>query len=485
MNPGTVALTIIFALIGAGGLLGLLARGGHQMDLEQWTVGSRGFGLLMVFLLMAGEIYTTFAFLGASGWIYAKGAPALYILAYLPLGQVLAYHLGPAIWQLGRRHGLQTQADFFAYRFGGKALPVLVALIGIAAIIPYLQLQLTGLGIIVELASFDRIGRDPAMLLAGVVIGTFVLISGIRAVAAVSILKDFLMLGVVVTVGLAVPRIHFGGVGAMFARLAETRPDWLVMPGGTAHLGHLWYVTTVIICSLGPIWPHGFAAMFTARSGDTLRRNAVVMPLYNLSLVFIFFVGFAALLLYPKLANGDLSLLTVVRATFPPWFLGIVGGAGALTAMVPAAVLVLTAATLFAKNVFRPLCGRELSDAQVGRLARFIVVCLIAASLGLALTRSTSLVALLLLGYDLVSQFFPGIVLGLFWKPVSRAGVLGGIVAGVLVTAFLVLTGRDPLNGWNAGFLGLVVNFTVTLVVTKWVRAPAPGAALGEAVSAR
>ena len=229
------------------------------------------------------------------------------------------------------------------------------------------------------------------------------------------------------------------------------------------------------------MWPHGFAAMFTARSGDTLRRNAVVMPLYNLSLVFIFFVGFAALLLFPKLANGDLSLLTVVRATFPPWFLGIVGGAGALTAMVPAAVLVLTASTLFAKNVFRPLCGRELSDAQVGRLARFIVVVLIAASLGLALTRSTSLVALLLLGYDLVSQFFPGIVLGLFWKPVSRAGVLGEEWGDPVAAS----AAADPLNGWNAGFLGLVVNLTVTVLVTKWVRAPAPGAALAEVVSAR
>jgi len=37
------------------------------MNLEQWTVAGRGFGLIFVWLLMAGEIYTTFAFLGASG----------------------------------------------------------------------------------------------------------------------------------------------------------------------------------------------------------------------------------------------------------------------------------------------------------------------------------------------------------------------------------------------------------------------------------
>jgi solute:Na+ symporter, SSS family len=52
------------------------------MDLEQWAVGGRGFGWIFVFLLLAGEIYTTFTFLGASGFSYGQGAPVYYILAY-------------------------------------------------------------------------------------------------------------------------------------------------------------------------------------------------------------------------------------------------------------------------------------------------------------------------------------------------------------------------------------------------------------------
>jgi Na+/proline symporter len=63
------------------------------------------------------------------------------------------------------------------------------------------------------------------------------------------------------------------------------------MPGATANLGHTWYISTVLMTSLGfCMWPHGFAATFTAKSGDTLRRNAVVMPLYTITLAFIFFV---------------------------------------------------------------------------------------------------------------------------------------------------------------------------------------------------
>ncbi len=71
--------------------LGIRARKGKNMDLEQWTVGGRGFGTMFVFLLMAGEIYTTFTFLGGSGWAYGKGGPAFYIIAYGCLAYILSY----------------------------------------------------------------------------------------------------------------------------------------------------------------------------------------------------------------------------------------------------------------------------------------------------------------------------------------------------------------------------------------------------------
>jgi len=66
LSSSAVALTIISILVAIGSLVGFLARSHHRMDLEQWTVGGRGFGLVFVWLLMAGEIYTTFTFLGAS-----------------------------------------------------------------------------------------------------------------------------------------------------------------------------------------------------------------------------------------------------------------------------------------------------------------------------------------------------------------------------------------------------------------------------------
>ena len=460
-----ISLTVIFAIVALGAGIGFLAGLRRKMNLEQWTVGGRAFGGVLMYLLMAGEVYTTFSFLGASGWAYSRGGPTLYIMGNITLAYVVSFFILPQIWQMGRKHGLQTQSDFFSVRYGNKYLGAFVCVVGIAFLIPYLQLQLTGLGIIVSIASFDGIGSTPAMVISVALLAAFVIANGVRAVAWASILKDVLMVVAALSIGIGIPYIHYGGIGAMFAALAHARPGHLTMPGATNNLGHTWYISTVLLTSLGfYMWPHTFAASFTAKSDDILRRNAVVMPLYTITLAFVFFAGFTAVLVVPGLPNGDLSLLTIVRSSFPAWFLGVIGGAGALAAMVPAAIFILTAATLFARNLYRPVFAPTMTDDQVKKLARVMVVAISLISLYFAIYSSSTLVSFLLLGYAGVTQFFPGVVLGLYWKRVSTFGVFAGLIAGVGAVAFLILSKRDPFFGWSAGFVALGLNFAITAI---------------------
>lgn len=467
MSNSTAALTVIFLIIAFGSILGFYAGVRHKMNLEQWTVAGRGFGLLLVWLLMAGEIYTTFAFLGASGWAYSRGGPTLYILAYMTLAYVTSFYILPQIWEIGNKFGMQTQSDFFHKRYGSMPLAAFVSLVGVVFIVPYLQLQLTGLGIIVEVASFGGIGRVPAMLISFALVAAFVFVSGIRAVAWVSVVKDILMLFAAVFLGIGLPYAYFGGIPEMFSALISTKPEHLVLPGSTKVMGQSWYISTVLLTSLGfYMWPHIFGATFTAKSGNTLRRNAIIMPLYTISMPLIFFVGFTALLTIPGLSNGDLALLTLVRQTYPAWFLGLIGGAGALTAMVPAAILILSAATLFAKNFYKPLFCPQMTDEQVAKLAKVLVIVITLISLYFAIFSSSTLVALLLLGYAGVTQFFPGVIFGLYWKRVTTTGVFAGVITGIAIVAYLVLNKLDPVMGFNAGFLALCINFIVTVGVS-------------------
>lgn len=484
MSAALIALIVMCVIVGAGAVLGFYAGARHKMDLEQWAVAGRGFGTALVWLLMAGEVYTTFSFLGASGWAYSRGGPVLYILGYLSLAYVISFFILPQLCDLGREQHLQTESDFFEKRFRSKNLAAFVSIIGVIFLIPYIQLQLTGLGIIVEVASFGAAGRTEATVIGAAVVAAFVFTSGVRATAWVSVLKDILLLGAAVYIGIAVPYHYFHGVGPMFRAIAQTHPKFLEMPGATKNMGHAWFITTVLLNSAGLyMWPHNFGACFTAKNSDVVRKNAIYMPLYTVTLPLIFFAGFAALMVIPGLQNGDLSLLTIVQRTFPAWALGLIGGAGALAAMVPASIFALTAAALFAKNFYRPVFASKMSDTNVAKLARVMVGVIMALALYFALHSSRTIVTLLLWGYDGVTQFFPGVVFGLYWKRVTRAGVWSGLAVGIATVAALLLSKHDPVWGMNAGFVALCANFAVVTGVS--FTTAAEGGELPEKVAAR
>jgi SSS family solute:Na+ symporter len=253
----------------------------------------------------------------------------------------------------------------------------------------------------------------------------------------------------------------------MFKELMAANPSHLVFPGATANMDVVWVMSTALLTGLGfYMWPHVFGSAFSAKSSEIIKRNAVIMPFYQIPVLLVFIVGFTALLVIPGLKNGDMAFLALVNKTYPSWFMGFIGAAGAVTAMVPSAILVLFASTHLAKNVCQTGFNPKMSENKVMSLSRLMVVVIMAFALIFSIFFPNELVNLLIIGYDGVCQFFPGVVLGLFWKRVTKTGVLSGIVTGVALVSFLIIVKRDPFLGLNAGFAALVVNAVVTFVVS-------------------
>ena len=471
-----LALATLFALG-----LGLVARSGHDMGLESWTVGNRGFGAILVFLLMAGEIYTTFTFLGASGFAYGQGAPAYYILAYGSIAYVMGYFLLPAIWQYGRDHHLVSQPDFFAHKYQSPSLGVLVTLVDIIALIPYLVLQLTGLGIIVAVAGHGAIGKDTAIIIGAAVVTIYVIVSGIRGSAWTAVAKDIMILAVVMFLGIYLPFHLYGGIGSMFDAIAKAKPGFLVFPAAGNSVW--WFVSTVLLTALGFfMWPHTLASCYAAREAKTFRKNAIVLPLYQLILLFVYFVGFAAVLQIPGLkgAATNLALFKLVVAQFPPWFVGVVGAAGVLTALVPGSMLTMTTATLISRNLYGAINPRA-SDDQIVFIAKCAVPVVMAIAVYFTITGSSTIVTLLLVGYSFVTQMFPSLLASLFPRlGVTREGAFAGIVVGVALAAWLTFSHASlgslmpflpaGVRDVNVGIIALIGNIVVLAGVSLATR---------------
>jgi solute:Na+ symporter, SSS family len=474
---------LLFAFITAIAL-GLLARRGHTMNLEQWSVGGRGFGTVFVCLLMAGEIYTTFTFLGGSGWAYGKGAPAFYILCYGTIAYSMSYFLLPVIWRYAQTRRLVSQADFFVAKYDSPALGVLVSVVGVAGLVPYLVLQLRGLGIIVSEVSDGVVSPAAAVWTGTAALVGYVVVSGVRGSAWTAVLKDILILGVAVGIGVYLPWHYYGGLGPMFTAIERAKPGFLTLP--MAGMSISWFVSTVVLSALGfYMWPHAFGSIYTARSEAVFRRNAVVLPLYQLVILFVFFTGFAAILVVPGLtgADADLSLLRIAKHTFGSWTVGVIGAGGLLTALVPGSMILITAATIIAHNIYRALVPHA-TDRTVSLLARSLVPVVAITAAILALHGGQSIVVLLLLGYTIVTQLFPTLIVSLGRTPwASAAGAIAGICAGESTTIYLTVTGTSVaklapsapqiVKDLNVGVIALAVNIVALIIVSLATRRPA------------
>jgi SSS family solute:Na+ symporter len=468
VNGPEIALGIVALVVAATILFALAGTRRVPVTPQEFIVGNRSFGTLFLWLLMGGEVYTSFTFLGASGWAYNLGAPSYYILAYGTCGYILGYFLLPKIWRVAKDRGLLTAPDFFVDRYGSRALGVFIALAELVFMIPYVTLQISGLQILLSIAGYGTFDATAAACIAFLAIAFFVLTVGLRGTAWASIVKDALVLSAIAFVGIVVPIHFFHSIPNMFAHLREAHAAMLTLAPATKPYGGIWYLSTVLLTGAGFFMgPQSFAAVYSAKSEETLRRNAVFLPLYNVLLLLAFFAGFSALLLVPGLKGpaADQSFMLVMQRFYPSWLLGLIAGAGALAALVPASALLLATASVVAKNVLSDGLGLARSDSARVLATRLLVLGVALVALLLWLFEKSSLVGLLLIVYDGITQLLPGVVCAFAWPRANAWGVGIGIAGGIATAA--VLTGSATLPwGLNPGFVALIVNVLLLVPVS-------------------
>src|SRR4051812_12505723 len=454
-SNATIAIAIfVVAMVGTVAL-GMSASKGRDADISEWSVGGRSFGVILTWVLLAGECYTSFSYLGAAGWAYGYGAPILYLVGYMATGYATVYLFAPMVWGYAKRHDLISVSDILAHRFKSKRFGLAVAAVATLALLPYIQLQIQGMGLVVSAMSYGKIGLKAAFVIGFVVSATFVLVSGLRGSAWVSVLKDALVILTIAVLAIYLPLKLFGSYGHLFSRLRAEKPEWLTLPGHKSPgLGVLWFASTCVLNGVTfTVFPSFVAGYLGAKSPNTIRRNAIFLPMYSILLLVPVMLGLAALFVVPKLDTNDLALLTMVTKELPAWFVGIVGVAGALSAIVPVAVFMLCIGTLWG--------GQSLARS------RAIVVASGLVALAGALLLPNALVRLSVLSYEGIAQLVPALVGGLLWRRMTVQGALAGLLVGEAIVVPLALTSHDPLLGVNVGLVGLVANVIVNVVVSR------------------
>jgi SSS family solute:Na+ symporter len=506
MRPHHVDVTVVvivaavFVLVTVLGFAAARWRRAESLaSLDEWGLGGRGFGTVVTWFLLGGDLYTAYTFIAVPALMFAAGAVGFFAVPYTVIVYPLVFVFLPRLWSVSHRHGYVTPADFIRGRYGSRSLSIAVALTGLLATMPYIALQLVGIQAVLEVAGIGGSGNtllnDLPLLVAFAALAAYTYSSGLRAPALIAFVKDLLIYAVVLVAVLYIPG-KLGGWGHIFdsaqTALGTHQPKGSLVPGPAG----IWPYATLALGSAMALfmYPHSITAVLSTRRRDTARRNAALLPAYSLLLGLIALLGLMALTAkvstvgFDGKPNAQLAVPQLFADLFPSWFTGVAFAAIAVGALVPAAIMSIAAANLFTRNVYRELFRPHASPAEEARVAKLTSLLVKVGALLFVLSLDRTLaINFQLLGGIWMLQVFPALVFGLFTRWFHRWALLAGWAAAMVygtVKAYNVInpaTGKHfggsaapiPLLDGRNGYIALtafVLNLVVVVVGTVVLR---------------
>jgi SSS family solute:Na+ symporter len=433
---------IAFALVTVAGFLAARWRRADLHSLEEWGLAGRSFGTLITWFLIGGDFYTAYTVIAVPGALYGAGAFGFFAVPYCIVAYPFMMLVLPRLWSICHRNGYVTLADYVRARYGSRALSVAFATTGILATMPYIALQLVGMREVIAALGIE--GEWP-LVAAFLILAAYTYSSGLRAPAVIAIVKDVMLYIMVIAAVVVIPA-RLGGYGHVFAAagaaLAHRTPAASLLLRPTQY----WSYSTLAIGSAVALmfYPHTFTGVLASSSGKVIRRNAALLPAYNVLLALIALLGYMALAAGIRTTDTSSAVPLLFIRMFPGWFAGFCLAAIGIGALVPAAIMSIACANLFTRNLYGEFARKPLAPHAEAANAKLVSLVIKFGALAfILLVRTQFAIELQLLGGIWILQLLPAVLFGAFTSWFHGRALLAGWAAGM------------ASGTWMAGSLGL------------------------------
>jgi cation/acetate symporter len=447
------------------------ARRNHTVK-DFYTAGG-GIDPKMNGLAIAGDYLSAAAFLGVSGLIALYGLDGItyvagFFISFIPVLLLVA--------EPCRNLGRYTLGDVLAFRNSFRSTKTVVAGSSILVALFYMVPQIVGGAVIIR--ALVGIEYEVSVVAVGLLMLGYVMFGGMRATTAVQILKAVLLIAfcfLLVVLSWAPYGLH---IGAFFDDIVahpaiQTHVLDVLLQGRSSLTGPeagqrflesgLYLKNPLEQLSLGLALVFGTAAMphilmrfFTVPDAKAARTSALYgMLAIGLCHLLIIVIGFAAalyvgpkdILALDKGGNLAAPMLAQYLGGGPDSVIGnlmlaFVAAVAFATIVAVVAGLTLACASALAHDVYvgaiRGGHATEREQALAARLST-LAIAVIAILAGMA-AKGQNVAHLVGLGYAVAaSANLPALILTLYWRRCSTAGVLAGVVGGTLLAIGMVL----------------------------------------------
>ena len=503
----TIVVVLFLVVTGVGFAAVRWRRTEDMLHLNEWGLGGRGFGTFISWFMLGGDVYTAYTYIAVPAVIFASGSIGFFAVSYTIMVYPIILIFLPRLWSVSRVHNYITPADFIRGRYGSRGLSLAAAFTGILSLMPYIALQLVGIEAVLTVmgvgtSSNNTFVKDLPLFIAFLVLAIFTFVSGLRAPAAISFIKDTLVYVMVIVAVFYIPT-RLGGWGHIFGT-AQThftainpvtkKPNGTFIPTSKATGSTQLDFATLALGSAVALflYPHTITGTLASKRRYVVKRNTALLPIYSILLGLIALLGYMAITDKTTVANvkkaGDNAQLAVpylFQHMFSSWFAGVAFAAIIIGALVPAAIMAIAAANLFTRNIFTEYFKPDASPRLQTRVAQWasLVVKLGALYFAVELPH-TFAINLQLLGGVWILQLAPMLIGGLFTRWFDRYALLLGWLAGMLFGTIAAYKSASPtVSHWASssdielghtvyiGLSAVIINLIIAVILTVIFRA--------------
>ncbi len=198
--------------------------------------------------------------------------------------------------------------------------------------------------------------------------------------------------------------------------------------------------------------------------------------------------------------NGDILVLAAPEIGGMPFAISCLVAAGALAAALSTADgLLLTTANALSHDLYFKLVDPNASATRRVAVSKVLLMVIALLAAYIATRRPATILHLVTPLFSIAAAtLFPALLLGVFWKRMNRQGACAGMLAGLAMTLYYLIT-RDPLlQAWtgdptpaplwlgieagSAGVFGVPLAFATMVLVSLATPAPAAAGAWVDAI---
>jgi SSS family solute:Na+ symporter len=204
-------------------------------------------------------------------------------------------------------------------------------------------------------------------------------------------------------------------------------------------------------------------------------------------------------------ADGNTIVPVLFDKMFPDWFAGVAFAAVGIGALVPAAIMSIAAANLFSRNIYKEYLKRDATprqEATASKIASLVVK--VGAVACILFLDPQFAIDLQLIGGVLILQTLPSIAIGLYTRWFHPWALVSGLLAGLAIGIAMLYQIPNPNTGKlhfggsaykfseigldsekqiYVGFVAVIVNLLVAIVVTAVLRRTSAPAMTDDATS--